>query len=248
MHLILTGSTGLVGTAVLTHLLSLPTTQLSRLSILSRNKAIPLAANRPHVKIIEHSDFTNYPPSLLESLQGAHGVIWALGTSQNAVPHEKYVEITRDYTLAAAKAFSTLSDNFNFVFVSGEGATTKPGFFTMKFGRVKGETEAALLELAERTPSLNVYNVRPGFVDSHGHPEVQKVEKGRNIGWLKTTLKTYIAPLWRFCYPSGTTPTRSLSQVLTDLAMSDGKDLEGKGIEDGGRTVTNIGLRRLAHL
>src|SRR5205814_1213170 len=120
MHLILTGATGLVGTAVLTHLLSLPTDQLSRLTILSRNKNIPLAANQAHVQIIEHSDFASYPPSLLDSLKGAHGVIWALGTSQNAVPHEKYVEITKDYTLAAAKAFSTLSDNFNFVFVSGE--------------------------------------------------------------------------------------------------------------------------------
>src|SRR3954471_23589605 len=117
MHLILTGATGLVGTAILTHILSLPTSQVSRLSILSRNATIPLAANHPHVKIIQHSDFNNYPPSLLEDLKGAKGAIWALGTSQNAVSREEYVEITKNYALAAAKAFSTLSDNFNFVFV-----------------------------------------------------------------------------------------------------------------------------------
>lgn len=33
----------------------------------------------------------------------------------------EYVKITVDYPLAAAKAFSGLSDSFNFVYVSGEG-------------------------------------------------------------------------------------------------------------------------------
>jgi len=70
--------------------------QLSRLSILSRNTSIPLAANHPHVKVIQHSNFGEYSAALLEDLRGARGVIWALGTSQNAVPHDKYVEVTRD--------------------------------------------------------------------------------------------------------------------------------------------------------
>lgn len=246
MHLVLTGATGLVGSAALTHILSLPTSQVSRLSILSRNATIPLVANHPNVKVIQHSDFSSYPPSVLQELKGADGVIWALGVSQNEVSKERYVEITKDYTLAAAKAFSTLSDNFRFVFVSGEGATTTPGPFTLLFGRVKGETEAALLELGKRTPSLKVYNVRPAFVDASSHPEVAEVEKGRNTAWWKTAMKGYLGHALRACYANGVSPTKDLGRVLTELAMSDGKELEGKGVEGQGRTITNIGMRRLA--
>ncbi|KAJ7610771.1 hypothetical protein FB45DRAFT_875534 [Roridomyces roridus] len=43
--------------------------------------------------------------------------------AQTQVDKNEYVRITYDYPLAAAKAFSTLSekDHFNFVYVSGEG-------------------------------------------------------------------------------------------------------------------------------
>jgi len=116
----------------------------------------------------------------------------------------------------------------------------------MRFARVKGDAEAALIELAKATPNLNVYNVRPGFVDTLSHPEVAEVEKGRKIGWVKSALKTYFAGIFRFCYPNMVSPTKHLGKVLTDLAMGDGRDLEGKGVDDKGRTLTNIGLRRLA--
>lgn len=41
-------------------------------------------------------------------------------------------------------------------------------------------------------------------------------------------------------------PTRDLGKVLTELALSQGDKLEGKGIEGEGRTITNIGFRRIA--
>ena len=87
MHLILTGATGLVGSGALAHLLSLPSSQLSRLSILSR-KPVPMAEGRPNVTVIEHQDFNQYPPELLEKLKGADGCIWALGISTTQVSKE----------------------------------------------------------------------------------------------------------------------------------------------------------------
>ena len=33
----------------------------------------------------------------------------------------EYAVITRDYALAAAKAFTSLSPHFNFIFISGDG-------------------------------------------------------------------------------------------------------------------------------
>lgn len=87
MHVILTGATGLVGTAALSHILSLPAGRISRVSILSR-KPVPMAEGRPNITVIQHSDFMSYPPELLEALRGAEACIWALGVSQNQVSKE----------------------------------------------------------------------------------------------------------------------------------------------------------------
>jgi nucleoside-diphosphate-sugar epimerase len=251
MHLILTGATGLVGSGVLAHILSLPAGQVTRLSILSR-KPVAMAeeANKPHVKVIHHEDFSSYPPEVLQELKGADGVVWALGISQNEVSKEDYIKITKDYTLEAAKAFSGLSDNFKFVYVSGEGATTTPSMFTPFFGRVKGETEAALLDLGKRTPTLKVFSLRPGAVDPYAHPEVVKAVaaklKTRSL-WYRTGDRVLL-PALRAAYKSMVSPTKDLGRVLTDLAMGSGEPLEGKGIVGEGRTITNAGFRRLAGL
>ena len=90
MRLILTGATGLVGSGVLNHILSLPKGEISQLYILSRNP-VPMAENQPNVTVIEHKDFSQYSPGLLEELKGAHGCIWALGVSQTQVSKE-YVQ------------------------------------------------------------------------------------------------------------------------------------------------------------
>ncbi|KIX00184.1 uncharacterized protein Z518_10322 [Rhinocladiella mackenziei CBS 650.93] len=125
VHLILTGATGLVGSAVLSHILSLPassTPTITRLSILSRNTKIPLLSLTPppgtpsvnkhtRIEVIEHKDFASYPPELLDKLKGADACIWTLGVSQNDVSKDQFARITRDFALEAAKAFSSLRDH-----------------------------------------------------------------------------------------------------------------------------------------
>ena len=247
MHLILTGATGLVGSAVLAHILSLPAGQVTRLSILSRKPVLMAeAANKPNIKYIQHNDFSSYPPELLQELKGADGVIWALGISQTEVNKEDYIKITKNYTLEAAKAFSGLSDNFKFVYVSGEGATLKPGLFTPIFGRVKGETEAALLEMGKSTPSLKVFSARPAAVDPYAQPEVLKAVAAKRTAMMFKVGDRTLLPVLRACYPSMVSPTKDLGRVLTDLAMGNGEPLEGTGIEGEGRTIRNTGLRRLS--
>lgn len=249
MHLILTGASGVVGSSVLAHILSLPAGQVTRLSVLAR-KPIPMLdeARNPAFKFIQHDDFSTYPPQLLQELKGAHGVVWALGVSQLDVSAEEYVKITKDYTLAAATAFSEAGGEdgkLNFVYVSGEGATLEPGRFTSLFGKVKGETEAALLELGKSTSGLNVFSLRPGAVDPAAQPEVYKVAAARIPFWKKCAW-TVVLPAIRVGYKSMYSPTTELGMVLTQLAMGDGAKLEGKGIEGEGRTVTNAGFRKLA--
>lgn len=85
MHLILTGATGLVGSGVLDAMLK--SKEITKISILSR-RPVPLAANDPRANVIIHKDFENYEPELLNKLQGANGVVWALGISQLKVTKE----------------------------------------------------------------------------------------------------------------------------------------------------------------
>lgn len=211
MHVILTGATGLIGTSLLHHILSLPPTtaaaqKLTTLTILSRRPTIPLLEHpdRPtlntHTKIQvhPHNDFKSYTDAaLLSKLRfdpkdndndsdKRIAVLWALGVSQSLTKSEaEYDEITRVYALEAAKAFCQLGANqVNFVYVSGDGATWTPGLFTMTFGRVKGRTERELIELMA-TPgceALKVYSVRPGGVDAGA-------EEGQGLVWDLTHRK-----------------------------------------------------------
>lgn len=87
MHLILTGATGLVGSAVLDAMIK--TKDISKISILSR-RPVKMAedAKDPRVNVILHKDFEKYDSELLRRLEGADGVVWALGISQTAVSKE----------------------------------------------------------------------------------------------------------------------------------------------------------------
>ena len=156
----------------------------------------------------------------------------------------EYFEITHDYPLAAAKAFSTLHPDspFTFVYVSGEGATQTPGMFTPLFGRVKGQIESALLEFSKQTPNFKVYNVRPGGVDWTSHPEIHPFMPKQAV--YKTVL---MRPL-NVVYKSLMTPTQPMGRIFTELAMSKGEPLQGSGIEMEGYLVRNAAIRRMSGL
>ena len=198
-----------------------------------------------------------YPPEILSELQTATAVIWALGISQREVPSpEKYIEITKDYTLAAAEAFSrNLSkdggdDNqkLNFVYVSGEGATTNPGRFTPLFGRVKGDTEQALLEMSKTDPKFRPYSARAGGVDPTGHKEVLEAGTWERKGLLLKAGDMVLMPAIRCFYKGMHSPTADLGKALVTLALGDGAPLSGPGVDGDGRTLSNAALRRIAGL
>lgn len=84
MHLILTGATGLVGTAVLRAMISAP--EVTRISILSRRPVAMADAisqtddgKKKSVQVLIHKNFATYEPALLEKLKDATGCVWALG-------------------------------------------------------------------------------------------------------------------------------------------------------------------------
>lgn len=282
MHLILTGATGQVGTAVLHHILSLPPTsplaqKISHLSIISRRAEIPLLAHPEcpkqntitKVEVLQHNDFKDYEKNgLLEKLKSNPdntkvGVVWALGVSSAIVSAEKeYDDVTRVFPTEAAKAFATglNANQVNFVYVSGEGATPKPGFTTPMYGRIKGQAEIDLLKLMQNPPCnkvLKCFAARPGGIDSGAEPSQKLVDElcHRNDGGTggqfrnqmgMKVLERLLMPVFRTgVYKSMHSPTSELARVLVDLATGDGDALQIKGVEADGRVIPNIALRRL---
>lgn len=87
MHLILTGATGLVGNAALDAMIR--SKEVTKISLLSRRPVQrAIDARDPRINVILHEDFGKYEKSVIDQLQGATGVVWALGVSQNDVDKE----------------------------------------------------------------------------------------------------------------------------------------------------------------
>jgi uncharacterized protein YbjT (DUF2867 family) len=82
MHLVLTGATGLVGSAVLQQMIV--NQSVSKVSILSR-RPVAQAEGHEKVKVIIHKNYAEYPPQLLEQLKDVDGVVWAQGISATQV-------------------------------------------------------------------------------------------------------------------------------------------------------------------
>ncbi|KAL7949859.1 hypothetical protein V8C42DRAFT_308794 [Trichoderma barbatum] len=250
MHIILTGATGLVGSGVLEAMIR--NQQLTKISILSR-KPVPMAndSKDPRINVIIHKDFEQYDTSVLEQLKDARGCVWALGISQSKVTKDEYIKITKDYTIAAARAFSTLSTRedqpFRFVFVSGEGATQEPGHFTAFFGRTKGEAEVALAEMSNELRTMRAYSVRLGGVDASQHDAIKQYIP--DPGALYRVMGGALYPVLRSVMPSSLAPTDIAGDCLCKMAMGELDDkLEGQGAFKAGIswTLNNKAMRRVA--
>lgn len=138
----------------------------------------------------------------------------------------EYVKITKTFAVEAAKAFASLppeNEPFHFVYVSGGGATTEPGWFTQTFGRVKGETELELAELRKQNPLLRTMSMRAGWIDPSTHeaikPYIPKQYLALRLGGavLGPPIRTFVRQaLW--------SPTESLGSFLTEMAKGTYED------------------------
>lgn len=114
--------------------------------------------------------------------------------------------------------------------------------FTPLYGRIKGQTEAALLEFRKQNPNFRAISVRPGGVDETAHPEIQPFIPTQPA-WKTTMIK----PM-NLLYKTMMTPTRPMGRVFTELAMSQGEPLTGPGVALENTVLTNIGIRKRSGL
>ena len=86
--------------------------------------------------------------------------------------------------------------------------------------------------------------MRPAAVDPSSHPEIQPYLP--TLSLLRRVTGQLMFPLTRLVWTSYHSPSGELGRVLVELAMGDGRPLQGRGISGEGRTVENVGMRRLA--
>ena len=74
MKIILTGSSGLIGTEVLTQAISNP--NITSIVVLSRKPLPEQVTSNSKVNVVIIEDFTSYTPDVLKQLEGADGCVW----------------------------------------------------------------------------------------------------------------------------------------------------------------------------
>ncbi|KAK9365061.1 hypothetical protein V1509DRAFT_649981 [Lipomyces kononenkoae] len=174
MKIILTGSTGYVGSKVLEQCLLHH--EVSSIIALSRRD---LNIADPKLRVIIVHDFAQYSPEVLSEIDGADACIYCLGTNVPVRPPELNRTINFDYAIGTAKIFAAAfmenksRGKFNFVYLSGalpEKDQNKTLWFLADNRRMRGQLENALLQLGQETKNsgFEVYIARPGFVQPEG--------------------------------------------------------------------------------
>jgi uncharacterized protein YbjT (DUF2867 family) len=126
MKVILTGTTGQVGSAVLQACIQDPAvTQIFSLA----RRPLPESVSSPKLTSIIHNDFKAYPESLMAQLKGADTCIWSLGIiprkgDGSLESYTEEVDIIRAGTAAFVRSLAPdlPGKKFRFVYVSAFGA------------------------------------------------------------------------------------------------------------------------------
>ncbi|KAJ7116072.1 hypothetical protein C8R44DRAFT_628816 [Mycena epipterygia] len=187
MKIILTGTTGFIGSEVLAQCVRNPAT--SSVIVLSRRPLPDTLTADPKVQVIVMKDFKVYPKEVLKRLEGADACIWSMGTTQ-ANP-----ELEIDYPLAFARAFApTLAAQqkpFRYLHTSGilaEQDQTKSLLFFQEGRRIKGTAETEMMAFAKQKEvhegRWETYIVKPAMV-LHTEGDVLKRLGGYLLGTVK---------------------------------------------------------------
>lgn len=226
MKVVLFGATGMVGQGALLECLHDPAVE----SVLVVGRS---STGMDHAKLREIllPDLFDLSP-IEDELRGLDACFFPLGTSSAGMSAEAYRKVTYDLTLSVAETLARINPGMVFVYVSGAGTdSTEKG--RVRWARVKGETENALLALP-----LRAYMLRPGYI----HP----VHGVRSKTRLYATIYTVATPLYhllKHVLPKYLITTEQLGRSMVQLAEhgSDARVLENPALYAVARQRDSLG-------
>lgn len=181
MKVVLTGSTGFIGSEILEQCIA--HNYISHVYVLTRKSLDAKYFKREKVTEIIHDDFSEYPDSLLNRLrdEGVEGCIWALGSAniKSYKTLEEAQKVGISYPIQAAEAFAKklapglksrpLSTGskppryaprfpFRFIFVSAWGAEQNQFRSLWMWNdsrKIKGAAEKGLFDVASNSEEID---------------------------------------------------------------------------------------------
>ena len=167
------------------------------------------AAGQRHDKLRELAvrDFTDFS-SIEPSLAGYDACFFCLGITSAGMSEAEYRRVTYDIALAAARTLVKLNPGMTFIFVSGAGADSSAKG-RVRWARVKGETENALLAL----PFKGVYVFRPAAIQPlHGIRSKTR--------WINAAYAVLgpLYPVWKALFPKYVTTTEQVGRAMINVA------------------------------
>ncbi|KAH9896154.1 hypothetical protein F4778DRAFT_745313 [Xylariomycetidae sp. FL2044] len=179
MDIIITGATGFVGSEVVRQ--AIANDKVKHAFVLTRKPPAKELADSPKITVIEHGDFSQYPPEILQQLAAADACIWAIGGRAPQFPDvETARKVSVEYTVAFVNAYLAQiaphrpagQERFRFLFCSGKFAEwdqEKHLRFMADTRHIKGEVEKALCDLADANEDkLEVFIARPAGIMAPG--------------------------------------------------------------------------------
>lgn len=150
-HVIITGTTGMVGEGVLIECLK--SSEVDSILVINRK---PCGYADPKLQEIIHADFFDFS-SIESELSGYNACFFCLGITSLGAADDVYYKMTYTLTLHVAETLSRLNPDMTFCYVSGSGTNANG---RLNWQKVKGKTENDLMKL----PFEQVFNFRPGFI------------------------------------------------------------------------------------
>lgn len=216
MKAIITGSTGMVGKAVL--LECIDDSRVKEILLINRS---PLEISHPKVKEVIHKDFKDFS-AIQNQLSGYNACFHCMGVSSAGKSEAEYTELTYAISEALASTLYSLNPNMVFNYVTGTGTDSTEKGSTM-WARVKGKTENMILHKGFK----DAYMFRPGII----LPE-KGIESKTSLYNIFYVIAKPIFPLLRKVKSITTTTKIGKAMINTYFFPQKLKHLEGKDIND----------------
>ncbi|MBU2513520.1 SDR family oxidoreductase [bacterium] len=214
-NVIITGSTGMIGSLVLEKCLKSDTVE--KITVIARRKS-----GVQHPKLVEviHDNFLDYS-TVIEHLKNQDVCFYCVGVYTGAVSKDKFREITVDYTNAFAETLRLYNDRTTFCYLSGQGADLE-GKSRIMFAKDKGAAERLLIKLNFD----QIYLFRPGYI----YPSTPRKEPNISYRFMRVIYKPILSKLGS----NLSVTSDQLAQAMVNTGLHGGKKVifENKDIRE----------------